>query len=367
MSGDSPRTSGAVPSLSVVIPTFNAAAWLEPTVRHVQCALKNSPWADSEIVVVNDGSTDDTRAVLDGLAHDHTNIRSLHTTNKGRFLARLAGVKASSADLVLLVDSRVFLDEESLDYVSRALEADRSKLTWNGHVVIDTETNPYAGFWSAITFVAWREYLADPRPVSFGIEKFDHFPKGTGCFIAPRALVLEAYEHFSTLYDDLKFVSDDTHLLRHIASRSSINIAPGFSCTYHARDDLASFLGHAFGRGTRFVDGFLRPGTRYFPALVAFLAGSAMLPALAVKHPRRLGAVAGLACIPGLPLVYAGLRAAGVRSGDARSFCVLLPGFGAVYGAGIWRGVALVLRRRLGAAAAKSIVRTPRSALDDRH
>jgi dolichol-phosphate mannosyltransferase len=65
------------PSLSIVIPAFNEAADLGPTVDRVIRALAVSV-ADAEIIIVDDGSSDATGAVADELAAKHPHIRALH-------------------------------------------------------------------------------------------------------------------------------------------------------------------------------------------------------------------------------------------------------------------------------------------------
>lgn len=90
------------PTVSVVIPTFN---------RREQLALSLSSVAAQtvkphEIVVVDDGSTDDTREMLDEFARRHSDMQILviHQENRGPSAARNAGMKAASGDLIAFLD-----------------------------------------------------------------------------------------------------------------------------------------------------------------------------------------------------------------------------------------------------------------------
>lgn len=329
-------------SLDIVIPVFNGAEWITKTIDRTTAALNASDWAGTDIIVVDDGSTDRTGPILDELARTRPELKVVHTPNQGRFLARKTGIEAAAADSILLVDTRVFLDESSLAFVHRRMAEDPDALIWNGHVEIDTSENSYARFWQAITFVAWRRYLADPRPVSFGPDDFDHYPKGTGCFLAPRAALIDAYRVFSSHYDDLRRVNDDTSLIRSLAEQSPIHIDPGFSCVYHARGDLKGFLTHAFYRGMHFVDGYLRPGNRFFLPLLGIL-GATPLGAAALALWPIATVLSGLA---GLTAVALTLLVLGVPWRTVAWFVALLPAFTVVYAAGIWRGVALLVRTR---------------------
>jgi glycosyltransferase involved in cell wall biosynthesis len=56
--------------LSIVIPAYNAAAWLERATQHVEAAVKRAGIKHAEIVIVNDGSSDDTLKVARALSRD---------------------------------------------------------------------------------------------------------------------------------------------------------------------------------------------------------------------------------------------------------------------------------------------------------
>ena len=59
-----------------------------------------------------------------------------------------------------------------------------------------TSGNPFGAFGNVLVHIAWARYFDDPRPTSYGLDDFDHFPKGTGCFVAPRELLLQSMDAF---------------------------------------------------------------------------------------------------------------------------------------------------------------------------
>ena len=77
--------------------------------------------------------------------------------------------------------------------------------------------------------------------------------------------------YFEKNTNDIEFSSDDTLLIRYLAKDKNINLSPEFSCSYNGRSTFKGFLKHAFNRGQFFVDGFLRPGTRFFYPLLLIL------------------------------------------------------------------------------------------------
>ena len=64
--------------ISIVIPVYNAAHTLEDTLSSILV----SEYKDYEIILVEDGSTDESGKVCDDLAKEHTQIRVLHQRRK---------------------------------------------------------------------------------------------------------------------------------------------------------------------------------------------------------------------------------------------------------------------------------------------
>lgn len=88
-------------SVSVVVPAYNAAATLPATLA----SIRASTVRDIEIVVVDDGSSDATPAVVADLAASEPRLRLVTLVNSGVSAARNAGIRATTAPLVALLDA----------------------------------------------------------------------------------------------------------------------------------------------------------------------------------------------------------------------------------------------------------------------
>lgn len=86
------------PLVSAVIPTYNYARFLP---RAVESALAQT-WPSMEVIVVDDGSTDETPQVLDRYAE---RIRVVRQQNQGLCAARNAGIAAAGGEFIALLDS----------------------------------------------------------------------------------------------------------------------------------------------------------------------------------------------------------------------------------------------------------------------
>jgi len=116
--------------VSVIIPTYNRAATLP---RAIDSALEQTI-DDLEVVVVDDGSTDDTESVL--AAYEDPRVRPVvHATNQGANVARNTGLEHARGEYVAFLDSDDEWHPEKLERQLAALE-DRSS-DWVG-VYCDT-------------------------------------------------------------------------------------------------------------------------------------------------------------------------------------------------------------------------------------
>ncbi len=327
----------------MIIPVYNEPRWIGPVVADLVLAVARSPFPRVDLTIVDDGSD---QATQDSLAELTTpfGLRVLRQSNGGRFAARQAGVEAASGDLVLLLDSRVSIRPDALAFVARELVRTGPLPIWTAHVDPVLSGNPYGRIWWVLESLAWSDYLSNPRTMSYGLSDFDRHPKGTTCLLAPRELLLEAIAQFDSRFGDSRDANDDTLMLRTMAARQPINISPGFSCVYRPRKSLRSFARHAFHRGGVFVDGYGRPGARFFGVIAAFYPLSLAAAALALSRPRLGLRAAALA-----PVAGAGLGAALRRPrADSVAMGTVGPIWLLAYAAGMWRGLWLLSRGWVG-------------------
>lgn len=92
--------------LSVVIPCYNEKATILSLVR----AVRASSVADLEVIVVDDGSTDGTREVLEGEVRSLADKVLLHEGNRGKGAALRTGIAAATGDYVVVQDADLEYD-----------------------------------------------------------------------------------------------------------------------------------------------------------------------------------------------------------------------------------------------------------------
>jgi glycosyltransferase involved in cell wall biosynthesis len=107
--------TAALAGVTVIIPTFNCACWIGEA---IESALAQTV-APSEIIVVDDGSTDDTSAVL---ARFGSRIRLLTQTNAGVAAARNTGMRAASQEWIAFLDADDVWHPRKLELQLKAAE-----------------------------------------------------------------------------------------------------------------------------------------------------------------------------------------------------------------------------------------------------
>jgi undecaprenyl-phosphate 4-deoxy-4-formamido-L-arabinose transferase len=90
-----------LPSVSYIIAGYNEELLIDSSVRECHEAL-SSDFSDFEIILIDDGSTDDTKNIMDSLSHELSNTRVLHNLVNLNFGASvLRGLKAATKDVVI--------------------------------------------------------------------------------------------------------------------------------------------------------------------------------------------------------------------------------------------------------------------------
>lgn len=102
-----------LPLISVIIPAYNAECFIASSCRSVF----SQTYPNWELVVVDDGSTDATLAILNQLAHSRRNMTVIHTENRGVSAARNTGMDAAKGEYISFLDADDKLTERALEYL----------------------------------------------------------------------------------------------------------------------------------------------------------------------------------------------------------------------------------------------------------
>ena len=109
------------PLISIIVPVYNA----EKTVARCVKSILTQTYQPIELILVDDGSTDNSLAICDELRRDVDCIKVLHQSNHGVSAARNNGIRHASGSLLCFVDADDMLDKKMLTtLVSKMSESD---------------------------------------------------------------------------------------------------------------------------------------------------------------------------------------------------------------------------------------------------
>lgn len=127
------------PLVSIIIPVYNAAKYLDAT---IQCAIDQT-WANKEIIIIDDGSTDNSLAILNSYAN-HQQIKIFAQKNKGSGATRNKGIAEAKGDYIQFLDADDLLSANKIESQLNLLIHNPGKIAICSTVHFFENENPYA-------------------------------------------------------------------------------------------------------------------------------------------------------------------------------------------------------------------------------
>lgn len=103
--------------VSVIVPVYNVEEYLPDTIE----SIINQTYGDIEIILVDDGSTDQSGAIIDEYAQRDTRIKPIHKKNAGVSAARNTGFTAVDSNLVMFLDADDLFDSNMIAEMRQVL------------------------------------------------------------------------------------------------------------------------------------------------------------------------------------------------------------------------------------------------------
>lgn len=106
-----------MPQISIITPVYNTEKYL------IKCldSIKNQTFSDFEVILIDDGSTDDSPKILDDYAKNNTKFKVFHKKNEGVTIARKDGIERASGTFIVWVDSDDWIEETHLEKLYKAV------------------------------------------------------------------------------------------------------------------------------------------------------------------------------------------------------------------------------------------------------
>lgn len=328
-------------SFSIIVPVYNGAETLAMCLSPL--INQNYPSERYEVIVMDDGSTDDTREVAQRFS-----VRLIqHETNRGRIAARNTGARAAAYDNLVFVDSRVIFPTNGLNLINQVEHLPQHFYVYHTH------KEGWGWFNRLLMLIRHRYYrppipmtpedAAERAPLLLTQDNFLRAFKGTTAFAVPRDLWLACQPD-----GDARHESDDTAIQRKIINIKPILKRYDVVVTYYQREKLSLVLPHLFQRGPKFASFYLRPGGAFRNVWIGMqvfvlLTLVGLIAAGVVFGPVRVFVAAAAAIL--LALLAVGLYLA-QRPFDVLLTMIMLPLLVGAFGAGLLYGVYILGQAR---------------------
>jgi glycosyltransferase involved in cell wall biosynthesis len=212
------------PLVSILIPAFNAEKYLEQT---LECAFSQS-WANKEIIVVDDGSTDETLNVSRRFENRKW-IKVITQDNIGASAARNRALREAQGEYIQYLDSDDLIDERKIELQIRSRTFPEGSELYS---CSSFEFNLNPKFGKALENSLWKSLPADQW--LYNAAKYGHWLP-LHAYLVPRKLIEKAgsWDERLSLNDDGEF------FFRLVASSKYITFYPEAS-VYYRRGNLGS-------------------------------------------------------------------------------------------------------------------------------
>ncbi len=214
------------PKISVVVATYNAARTLDDCLK----SLVTLRYPDYEVIVVNDGSTDESDAIIPRYP-----FRAITTPNRGVSAARNEGIRAATGEIVAYIDSDARADPEWLSYLAATfLESDVVGV--GGPNLVPPEDN----------WVAKCVYRSPGGPTQVMLDDrcAEHIP---GCNMAFRKWALEEIGGFDPIF---RKAADDVDICWRLLERGyRIGFNASAVVWHHRRPSIKHYWRQQVGYG----------------------------------------------------------------------------------------------------------------------
>lgn len=121
--------------VSVIVPVYNVEKYLDKCIN----SILNQSYKNYEVILIDDGSTDESGKICDKYTSKYKFIRAIHKENGGQSHARNLGVVNSKYQYVTFIDSDDYIDRYFLERLTDILEGYESDIAICG--ILDEDTN----------------------------------------------------------------------------------------------------------------------------------------------------------------------------------------------------------------------------------
>lgn len=227
--------------VSIIVPCYKSAKYLSRCVK----SLIGQTYSDIEVILIDDGSPDDTGELCDKLAQYDTRIKVLHKINEGVSASRNAGISVSKGKYICFVDSDDWVSDDYVSSLVAAMEDNMADMVISGRVIhkLSGEIEEYRPVKKRLLNDSVREFFFEP---SYKLVRGGPVGK-----LYKSSIIKKSNIQFPT---DIHYLEDAVFVLEYLLMCDAICSIPNLTYHYELHPCSLVFTVHDFkteGRGYR--------------------------------------------------------------------------------------------------------------------
>lgn len=119
--------------VSVIVPVYNSEKWIERCIL----SILEQTYRDLELLLIDDGSADSSRKIIDGYSGRDSRVRVVKNTNHGPGYSRNIGIELAGGEYVVFVDSDDFIKKNYLETLIQAVNGDKLDLVISAYQEVE--------------------------------------------------------------------------------------------------------------------------------------------------------------------------------------------------------------------------------------
>ena len=210
--------------ISIVVPVYNVADYLHYAID----SLMKQTYQNFEVILVNDGSTDDSPRLCEDYAREYENIHVFHKGNGGLSDARNFGVTKANSDWIFFLDPDDYIEDFTLELIVKIQEIHHADLI-STKVKATSKYNAYASY--KLQESDYKDLVPFTKEKALEAMLNDKFATVSACAkLYHRSILEKAPFPVGKIYEDFYVVG------QHLALADKIVISPLETYNYYRRE-----------------------------------------------------------------------------------------------------------------------------------
>ncbi len=209
------------PTISVIVPVYNVENYLQKCIESI---LKQR-FTDFELLLINDGSTDNSGDICDKYALRDSRIQVFHKSNGGVSSARNLGLKNAKGKYIHFIDSDDWIENDTFLTISKIIQKDNIDIIQFGYKKIHPTFNEEYGQKSSLFFDSLKRY-ANSNCFNYSV---------SFCIIK-KNIINDNNIQFS---ENIKYAEDQEFIIKCISFANYIQVLPDLFYNYLMRENSA--------------------------------------------------------------------------------------------------------------------------------